>query len=618
MIQRLLAGIVERLRDIRYLLADLFFLLKRPFSGVGDRVRPLWERVSSQNRRRLAVGAGAVAVILLAALVVVPNLPCGAPGGEECAPKDEAMALVPADALAYVHVNIEPDSEQYESAVTVANRTPQLTQQLLGRLLPFFLGAAGQPPSFSDDIEPWFGGEIAVAVVPSESGTRQVQMLEVADTAGARDYEESIVAGGPEPEDYQGTDLRENERGLASAIVGDFLVLGPADGVRSVIDVSTGAEDADPLADDSAATKAVEQLPDQRLGEAYLSAEGIDSFLALSDGALAPFEPLVDSGGSQGAALAVSAGDSGFRFSTRSVLDPERETEAGGFFAAFDTFEPQLPAELAPDTLAYVGFGNADETISDLLGQATVRAPGIAKGVTDLVDRLRKDAGVDLTSELLPALNGEGALAVAPRPDPTDASAAPPEEDEVPEDLQAPEGPETIEGGRSDVPFAEFIADDVDEKPAREALARLQGELAESVDPSIANPVFREQQFGDVTGQVLQRSPADVLAYGVADGKLVIANDTAPVERLDGDPDAGLAGSEAYASAIDGLSQSPSLIAYLDLAGLVATAERLGAGGEGPFATFAEDLRRLQTFGITIGTEGDILASDAFLRIAAR
>ncbi len=617
MIQRLLAAIVERLRGIRYLLEDLLFLLRRPFSGVGDRVRPLWERLSPQNRHRLAVGAVAVAVILVAALLVVPNLPCGAPGGDECAPEDEAIALVPADALAYVHVNIEPDSEQYKSAVTLANRTPQLTQQLLGRLLPFLLGAAGQPPSFSGDIEPWFGGEIAIAVVPSESGTRQVQMLEVTDTDGARDYEESVVAGDPEPEDYQGTDLREDERGLATAIVGDFLVLGPADGVRSVIDVSAAAEGADPLADDAAAAEAIEQLPDQRLGEAYLSTEGIDSFLALSDGALAPFEPLVDSGDSDGAALAVSADQSGFRFAIRSVLDPEREAEGGGFFAAFDPFEPQLPAELAPDTLAYVGFGNADETVGDLLGQATVRAPGIAKGFTDLVDRLRKDAGVDLTSELLPALNGEGALAVAPRPDPTDASAAAPEEDEVPDDLQTPAGPETIEGGRSDVPFAEFIADGVDEEPAREALARLQGELAESVDPSIAYPIFRDEQFGDVTGQVLQRTPADVLAYGVADGKLVIANDTAPVERLDGDPDAGLAGSEAYGSAIDGLAESPSLIAYLDLAGLVATAERLGAGGEGPFATFAEDLRRLQTFGITIGTEEDTLTSDALLRIAA-
>jgi len=614
---RLPSGISDRVRSGRYFFADLFYLLSRPFRGLGERLRPLWERVSPQNRRRLAALTGVVAVSAIVAFAVLPSLPCDAPGGNECAPEDDALALAPSDSLAYVHANIDPETEQYEDAVTVANRTPLLTQQVLGRILPFFLGASGEPPSFSEDIEPWFAGEIAILVVPGAAGTQQVQMLEVADPDGAREYESSISAGEPEPEDYQGVDIREDERGLATAIVDDFLVIGSAPGVRAVIDVSAGAEGADPLSGEAMADEALKELPEESLGQAYLSAEGIDSFLALSDGLLAPFEPLVDSGDSQGAAFALSADETGFKFATRSFLDPERTPEAGGFFAAFDPFEPQLPAELAPDTLAYAGFGNADETVSDLLAQATIRAPGIATGITDLIDRLRKDAGVDLASELLPALNGEGALAVAPRPDPTDASALAPDEDEVPDELQAPEAPETVQGGQTDVPYAEFLADEVDEEAALDALARLQGELAGSVDPSLTDPIFREQTFGDVTGQVLQRSPSDVLAYGVFDGKLAIADDTAPVERLDGDPDSGLAGGEAYAAATEGLAPEPAFITYLDLAGLVATAEALGAGAEGPFATFAEDLRTLQTFAVTVGTSADVLSSDSRLRIAA-
>ena len=273
---------------------------------------------------------------------------------------------------------------------------------------------------------------------------------------------------------------------------------------------------------------------------------------------------------------------------------------------------------MAPDTLAFVGFGDADATVSGLLDQATIRAPGIASGVTELIDRLRKDAGVDLAEELLPALNGEGALAVAPRPDVTAASAAEPSEDEVPDGLQAPSAAETISGGQSDIPYLEFLADDVDEEAAADALARLQGELAGSVDPSISNPVFQEQTFGDVEAQVLQRSPADILAYAIFEQKLVIADDTAPIERLDGDPDTGLAGAEPYEAATEGLAQEPSLIAYLDLGGLVAAAERLGAAAEGPFSAFAEDLRRLQTFAITIGTQEDVLSSDSRLRIAPK
>ena len=137
-------------------------------------------------------------------------------------------------------------------------------------------------------------------------------------------------------------------------------------------------------------------------------------------------------------------------------------------------------------------------------------------------------------------------------------------------------------------------------------------ELAKSVDPSIANPVFREETFGDVTAQVLQRSPADVLAYAVFDQMLVVADDLAPIERLDGDPDSGLAGAEGYEAAVRGARRrSRRSSAISTCRGLVATAERLGAGGEGPFVAFAEDLRSLQTFAITVGTEEDVLSSDA-------
>ena len=185
------------------------------------------------------------------AFVVVPNLPCGAPGGDECAPDDDALALVPADALAYVHVNIEAGTDQAEDAATVAERTPLLSEQVLAQIVPFLLGGAGERANFTEDIEPWFGGEIAVAVVPGGAGTQQVEMLEVADEKGARDYEASIGAGDPEPEDYQGTEIREDDRGLATAIVGDFLVIGSADGVRAVIDVSAGSEGAEPLSEDA-------------------------------------------------------------------------------------------------------------------------------------------------------------------------------------------------------------------------------------------------------------------------------------------------------------------------------------------------------------------------------
>ena len=266
-------------------------------------------------------------------------------------------------------------------------------------------------------------------------------MLEVADEKGAREYEASIGAGAPEPEDYQGTDLREDERGLATAIVDDFLV----DRLRrrgALRDRRLGrtwtrrrlarGPDGRAMRSTSCPATASPRRTCRRRGSTASSRSPRERS--------APFEPLVDSGDSQGAAFSRRRRRRAATvFATRSVLDPERNPEAGGFFAAFEPFEPALPAELAPDTLAYVGFGDADETVSGLLAQATIRAPGIATGITDLVDRLRKDAGVDLAEELLarPERRG-GAWRSCRAPPPTDASAAETSEDEVPDELQVP------------------------------------------------------------------------------------------------------------------------------------------------------------------------------------
>ena len=127
MISRILAAISARFLSVRYFLGDLLFLVNRPFRGIGGSLSSSWYSISPQWRLRTIVAVGAVTAIALVAFVLVPNLPCAAPGGDECAPDDDAIALVPADALVYVHVNIDAGAEQAQEAATVAERTPRLT-----------------------------------------------------------------------------------------------------------------------------------------------------------------------------------------------------------------------------------------------------------------------------------------------------------------------------------------------------------------------------------------------------------------------------------------------------------------------------------------------------------
>ena len=494
--------------------------------------------------------------------------------------------------VAYLHANLDRETEQAERATEIAGRMPQVSRQVIGQAASLLnsgvvLGAAG---------ESWFGGEVAAVEIGTGAAPDRVQLLETSDAEAARAYAESLASGVVESTAYREIDIAEDKRGVASAVVDGFLALGTRQGVRAVVDVATGAEGADPLADDATATRALDELPDHRVAEAYLSADGIERFVGSPEGALATFEPVVNAAAARGTAIALSANGDGISLATRTVLDQERVEAEPGFFGAFEEFEPELPEDLAPDALAYVGLGQPRETVAALLRQATVRAPGIAAGITDLIENLRGAADVDLQRDLLEALGGEAAFSVVPR---------------EPLDPDAQEVPATS----TQTPYLEFLADDVDEEAAREALARLQGPIAQSFDPELGAPNFQQQKIGDVEAQVLRVSPVAQLIYATIDSKLVIANDPAAVERVAADEGDGLAESDRYEETIDELPDEPAFVAYLDLRGLLAFAERTGLAEDTDYTAFAPDLRRLGSFGITVKRDDDVLAADARLLV---
>src|SRR5215212_4510103 len=87
---------------------------------------PSWSTISVRDRWRLGLVTLVLAVLLVVAFVAVPALPCGAPGGDVCPPADDAIALVPDDALAYLHVNVDPGTEQYDNASAIAGARPTM------------------------------------------------------------------------------------------------------------------------------------------------------------------------------------------------------------------------------------------------------------------------------------------------------------------------------------------------------------------------------------------------------------------------------------------------------------------------------------------------------------
>jgi hypothetical protein len=585
-----LGWIAERLRNAGYAIEDATFatgrVARRTPVAIGRGTREFWRGLEFHTRLRLGLALGAVVALALFWVVAVPALPCEAPGGDRCPPDDDAIHLVSEDALAYLHLNVDPDTEQYEDAAAVFERVPGITKQTSTLVLSQLPGPDGARTDFERDIQPWFGGEAALALVPAGGRAlgELVQLVEASDDRQAREFADSLAAGTPRSTSYRDVEVRVDRRGLATALVAGFLVVGAESGVRSAIDAHSGKKGTGSLADDEGASAARDALPDKRLADAYLSPDGIAELVANPRGPLATLASVINPDASEGAAVAVVAGDEGLDLELRSKLNPRRAKSNLGFFSAFPTFEPDLPGSLPPDSLGYVGIGDPGKTLRSLQKQASASEPGLAAAVGDLVDRVRKLGEVDLQKDLLPSLGSEAAIALQPA---------------------------------RRIPFLELIAADVDADRANEALARLQVPIAQALNPTagLQAPVVREREVDGITAHSVRLSPTVDLTYAIEGSTLVVATDPAAVEQLTSG-EGGLDSQELFERATDGLPGEVAMLGYLDLGGLIGLAEEAGLSEDPAYLSFASEIQKLEALGLAVQSSPDELAMEARLIVA--
>jgi len=548
--------------------------------------REAWERwldLSIYTRRRLGLAAGLLAVIALVWFAAVPALPCAAPGGDACAPTDHSIDLVPDDALAYAHFNLD-GGDQYEAAQGLAAQVPTLSQQAIGRVTSALPGPHGRGLDFGRDVGPWFGGEAALAILPAGGrAAQEVELLEVADTEGATKFADSLTNGHPRTVSQDGVKVQVEPRGVATALVGGFLAIGTRSGVRQVIDAHSGAPGAGSLADDPSARAARGALSEDRLADLYISEHGIGRLVAAPGSPLAALATVVDPRASTGVAAALVAGDHGLELEIRSTLDPARASKHPGVFSALPSFTPTLANSLPSDSLGYVGIGEPARTVESLLQGASASQPAPLAAVGKLVERLRGLADVDLARDLLPSLGSEAGIAVEPAP-----------------------------GHGAKTPVLTFVAPVVDESRAAKALAVLQGPLAKALDPSRHGGAFKKRRIGNVTAYSLRVSPTVDVTYALVDSTLVIATDPSGVRAVMADGPR-LDDADAFDQATAGLPGEVSVLGYLNLAELVSLVERAGLAANPAYQTFAPELRSLQALGIAVQGSSQELSTDVRL-----
>lgn len=494
-------------------------------------------------------------------------------------PGDDAIKIVPRNAYVYLHVNLDRGSDQYEKAAKLAAGFPgfpALRATVLGRLA----GSSTRSLDFAEDVRPWLGGEAAFALIPSSRGVAgSVIIVETEDRSGATRFLDRI-AGTPRTSTYNGVPLRAYERDFFAAFVGDLLVVGQEQPVKRTIDTERGKVSS--LDSSSVASEARDPLPEDRVLDAYASAEGVTRLLARQGGLIGQVGLVLSNPALRSAALAVTAGDRGLEIVERSSLDPKLARRGQGL-GALPPFKRGLVDEVAQDSLVYLGLKDLYRAFGRFENQVRVNAPPIAAALDRFLRRIRRRGGVDLRRALLPLLRGEAAFWVSPG---------------------------------FPVPVAGLLVDGVDDRKARDAMARLQGPLARSVNTSRSRQAatFKQTRIDGADAFSIRLSPAIDLTYAVFDGKLVIGTGPAAIKQVRSG-DRSLEDSELHDATLGKVPGSASSVLFLSLDRLLGLAERTGLGADPGYAEVRDDLRRLKALGATVRSTNDHLEARIALAI---
>lgn len=569
-----------RVRAAGYWLREKGQWLAGRLGPARERAEAFWAARSTPERAGIAAAGALVLALALVRILPVPGVPCQV-SVKECAPEQRSLGLVPADALMYAHLTLDRDSDQFERASEHFDRLPDLRTILTAEIPAGLSTPSGAPLDLASGVLPWAERDLAVMLLPGRrTEPSRALIAGVGDRDGAERFlAEAAPPGQPRRTELEGVEVSSYRGGLASAFVSDSLLFGDAAAVRGAVAAAEG--DAPSLADEGRSSP-LDELPEARFAEVYLSPAGMRRLLAGEPGAAEQLETFVDYGASEGMAAAAVAEQDGLEISLVSELDPKQLKRSPSFFSGLPAFEPSL-AELAGErALAYVGAGEVGPTLAELLRRAG--RGGVAGSLRGLFARLRREAGVDPLAELLPALGGQAALVA----EPTDR-----------------------------VPYASLIVDDVDEDEAAEALAALQRPLLRAIGTSGGVQVrrFEESEVEGITVRSVQASPTVNLSYALFDGRLVVSTDPAGIAQVAGASGDSLADAEPFQLATDGLPESVSALVFLNLDELFAQVTRTDLVEDPFFANLSVLFDNATSLALAVEADDERISSQLFLAI---
>jgi hypothetical protein len=502
----------------------------------------------------------AIAVLVVGAIVLAASLA----GGSEDGRGDEAVRLVPTDALVYVHARVDPNSDQWRYAGEVVRKLPTLNR--LRRQALRGVSRGGPALDFDVSVRPWIGDEAAVALLPEGGQANSLILLRVADQARAISFLRG--AGRPREQRHRGVTVR-SYGDLATAFVGDFLAIGRPSLVEAAIDTRGRRS----LGDETLFRDAVDRLQtEDPIVYGYAPQRGVSRLLRRQGGLVARVGGLLDRPGLRAAAASVHAERDGLRASISSILIPTSGEDASGF-------EPTLVSQVPAGTIAYLGARGLDSIFDQL---AEIGAAGSVERV--LGRELGSVGRRTLLNALRPLLGRESALVVTP-------PASLPVISLVVANTSRAEGGEVVV-----------------------ALQPLLSELLKTPSGAVQVPTLEPRRIGGVEGVTLSVSPSLELTYASFADKLVVSTSPEGVRQLVG-RGRSLEDNAAFAPGLRDFLRRPSSVVFLDLRRLTALAERAGLGDTPDYRAVQQDIERVGAVSAVTAGERSTQTAEIFLEV---
>jgi hypothetical protein len=325
------------------------------------------------------VAAIVAAVVVLAFVAVVAF--GGGDGGAAKPPASGAAKLVPADALVYVHLSTDRDRAQTRDAAKVAESFPSwrtLRDGIVSRLQAPGCDVATKALEDAD--------EAALAIFDTGSSS-QANSLVLVDTGKEHPGARQQACGS-----------------LSSTYVGTFLAIGQPESLNVAAKLQK-ADGKGSLAQAAGPKKELAALPEDRVADGWLSADGLRRLLAPQGGLLGAAGVLFDQPTLKGAAFGVEAEGDRAKLTVKSQLDPSLRTSKAAD-AGFKPFRPTLAASVPADAMAYLGVSNLAPALQRLLaaaGSSSKTIEQLARSLDEPLLKVFPDEAAVVLTEATPA-----------------------------------------------------------------------------------------------------------------------------------------------------------------------------------------------------------------------